>query len=57
MADDIICEQCGVLVDCDKYNWHLKCCHKQKQEVRKEHLCESCHKTFSSKSSSLLFGN
>lgn len=59
MSNDIICELCGILVDGNKYNLHLRLEHKkQKQEVKKiikEHLCETCHKTFTSKLRFILF--
>lgn len=57
MSNDIICELCGILVDGNKYNLHLRLEHKkQKQEVnKKEFVCETCHKTFTSKLRFILF--
>lgn len=48
MGDEIICDICGVLVKRTKYNFHLKHGHKNKENVKKDFICEICQKSFTS---------
>lgn len=45
MSEQVVCDGCGILVDRNKYERHIKYGHKDKRD----HVCELCHKKFSSK--------